>query len=268
MIPAVGQVSRSSIVAACHRDGKWMEALSLGASDLCHDSTRRTTQQHRPRQWRHSYAIPSTASVLGMVAAWCSCSMARARSRPSQPCTRRSATGDGELVRQNQEGRGLPVDEGTSKADLMRQELWAMPSGTLEFQQEQVVRYRDKDRNYVVRNLVALKGRGSQKVIEKSARLLRNSTKLKRRVQYMDAIQKPHFGPQYAPFSEMNKDGLRAWKMRSGMRDQRFETEFRRPLQRPLDSKRKRKTFAKLGKKRKMRKLSGRQSGYSNRHRK
>mmetsp|Transcript_30099 Transcript_30099/g.70180 ORF Transcript_30099/g.70180 Transcript_30099/m.70180 type:complete len:265 (+) Transcript_30099:69-863(+) len=159
--------------------------------------------------------------------------------------------------------------EQVSRADLMRQELWEMPSSMEKYQKKEAVRYKDKDKRYVHRELVVLKGKGSQKMIEKSQRLLANSTILDKKARYMESQQKPNFGPQQSPFWEMNKDGLRAWRMRSGMRDQRYETEFKRPMERVIDNKRKRKTFAQVfGRRKRIRRQPGRKSNYSNRHRK
>eukprot|EP00930_Biecheleria_cincta_P011231 TRINITY_DN11386_c0_g1_i4.p1 TRINITY_DN11386_c0_g1~~TRINITY_DN11386_c0_g1_i4.p1 ORF type:complete len:351 (+),score=70.66 TRINITY_DN11386_c0_g1_i4:28-1053(+) len=139
-------------------------------------------------------------------------------------------------------------------ADIQRQKLWDMPKDALPLMLTKRVSYVSREKRRVsadklinrVEDLdfVVLKARNADRMIERSEKLIKWGSMGSNRLKRMKEWGREHFGKDIP--MQRNKDGKRAFRYRSGMRDLRevSETESyqrRKKDLRPPDHKRKRR---------------------------
>lgn len=109
-------------------------------------------------------------------------------------------------------------------AEIQRRSIWDMPKNIEQYMKsENRVRYVGKEGIAQTRKLVCLKGKGLQKYLQRSGAKLGNSMVSRRKlvVQYRTTVGQ-HWGRDMP--SQWNRDGRRAFRMRSGMQDKRYTT--------------------------------------------
>lgn len=126
-------------------------------------------------------------------------------------------------------------------ADIERQRLWDMPKDALPLMKSQRISFMNKQKKEEEMDVVVLKARNANRMIERSQKLIKQGTMGEQRLQKMQEWGREHFG-KYAP-TDRNKAGWRSFRYRSGMRDLRevSETESyqrRKTDIRPPDQKR------------------------------
>jgi len=126
-----------------------------------------------------------------------------------------------------------------SPAEVQRRDIWAMPKNMLPLCTKEQVRYVNQDGNAEIRDLVVLKGSGTRALVERSAKVIAHGTPAASRLLLM--YREGH-GKNWARDvpSQRNRDGWRAFRMRSGMRDQRYDPKYRTEQKRLPDHQRKR----------------------------
>eukprot|EP00913_Durusdinium_trenchii_P029047 g27235.t1 len=121
-----------------------------------------------------------------------------------------------------------PSDESVSltptktKADMARERLWNMPKEVAPYLGWQVT-YLNKEKRDRSRNLVVIKAKNTQAVIEKSQRIIKHGTLSKIRMKRLMRHGRENFGRD-TPW-QWNRPGRRAFRMRSGMKDLRYADE-------------------------------------------
>lgn len=123
-------------------------------------------------------------------------------------------------------------------ADMQRLALWDIPKDVLPLVQEQRVWYKNKDKQKITRDLVVLKAKNAGAMLKKSWKLIGKATLKQSKQLKMSRFGRWNFGRDI--ITERSRGGLRAFRYRSGMRDLRYETEFRRRELRVPDRSRKR----------------------------
>ncbi|CAK9077102.1 unnamed protein product [Durusdinium trenchii] len=122
-----------------------------------------------------------------------------------------------------------PSDESVSltptktKADMARERLWNMPKEVAPYLGVARVTYLNKEKRDRSRNLVVIKAKNTQAVIEKSQRIIKHGTLSKIRMKRLMRHGRENFGRD-TPW-QWNRPGRRAFRMRSGMKDLRYADE-------------------------------------------
>lgn len=127
-----------------------------------------------------------------------------------------------------------------SPAEIQRRSLWEMPKDTLPMKREKQVRYVDKDGIGKRLNLVMLKGRGYMNVLQRSTKVIAQAAVKQGKLYRM---YREGMGPNWTANDvpeQRTRGGWRAYRVRSGMRDQRYDPEYRLEEKRIPDSRRKR----------------------------
>jgi len=125
-----------------------------------------------------------------------------------------------------------------TQAERQRMELWNMPKDIMPLIRDTRIKYRNADKQTMSRDLVVIKSKNANLAIEKASRLISNGAMKQGKLLRMMRYGRENFGRDIV--SEMNREGMRAFKYRSGMRDLRNEDEFRRQEKRMPDRQRKR----------------------------
>jgi len=119
-----------------------------------------------------------------------------------------------------------------------------MPKDMMPFLEEKRVRYKNKDTQMTQRDLVVVKGKNSKAMVEKAAERIARETVPMSKVLKMMRSNRRNWARDIV--TERTRGGLRAFRYRSGMRDLRHETKFRRVEKRLPDLKRKRHRWMQL----------------------
>lgn len=126
----------------------------------------------------------------------------------------------------------------SSSAETIRRMLWEIPKTVLPFSVEKSIRYVDKDRTPHRRELRVLKCANDERMIARARRSIVKGSPKRARLEKMMKAGRQDFAMDIV--MERSLHGIRAFRYRSGMRDLRNETAFRRTLYHIPDKYRKR----------------------------
>jgi len=134
-----------------------------------------------------------------------------------------------------------------SKADIQRRDILHIPKDVYPLLDERRTSYINQDKHSILKDLVVIKSKNANMMLHRSRKILGKGSKQQSKLLRMMRHGRENFGRDI--ISERARGGLRAFKYRSGMRDQRHEGKFRRVEQRLPDHKRKRHRWMQLLKK-------------------
>jgi len=126
-----------------------------------------------------------------------------------------------------------PLSHAQTKADVARQRLWNMPKDVAPYLQVANVTYQNKEKLARTRNLVVLKAKNSQAMLQKSEKIIKQGTLSKIRMRRLMRHGRGEFGRDNA--LQWNRPGRRAFRMRSGMKDLRYADDLERSQRRKKD---------------------------------
>ncbi|CAE7948468.1 unnamed protein product [Symbiodinium sp. KB8] len=126
-----------------------------------------------------------------------------------------------------------PLSQAQTKADVARQRLWNMPKDVAPYLQVANVTYQNKEKLARTRNLVVLKAKNSQAMLQKSEKIIKQGTLSKIRMRRLMRHGRGEFGRDNA--LQWNRPGRRAFRMRSGMKDLRYADPLERSQRRKKD---------------------------------
>ncbi|CAJ1331661.1 unnamed protein product [Effrenium voratum] len=133
---------------------------------------------------------------------------------------------------------------GQTKADMARKRLWEMPKEVAPLLQLAQVTYKNRESRDRTRDLVVMKAKNTKAMVKKAEMIIKTGQLSKLTMKRLMRKGRENFGRDNA--WQWNRPGLRAFRMRSGMKDLRYVSEkekYQRKKNeiRPPDHKRKRK---------------------------